>query len=120
MQEILCQTRFEGIDSKAGIGAYVANLNQNADYAITIRIGDNVQAALINRGNRTETYPVYFGGLENGVRYEVQCQIAENESCKIVTVPMYALIGGSHVESAQRTKGASSDRESGAHKGVGF
>ena len=108
MQAILCQTRFESIRLEAGIGVCVASLNPNADYAITLRIGDNVQVASINRENRTETYPVYFGSLENGARYEVQCRITENDSAEVISIPMYA------------PKGAFPGRQSSAHKGVGF
>lgn len=120
MQAILCQTRFESIRLEAGIGVCVASLNPNADYAITLRIGDNVQVASINRENRTETYPVYFGSLENGARYEVQCRITENDSAEVISIPMYAQTPDLHTKSAQRPKGAFPGRQSSAHKGVGF
>lgn len=92
MNEVICQTKFEspfGADD-AGISVYIANLNAETEYTISIRIDDTVKLATISESDKTITDKVSFYGLRNCMAYNVDCIICSEEGITSLYTTMYA------------------------------
>ena len=92
MNEVICQTRFESpFEARdSGISVYIANLNPESEYTISVRIDDVVKMATVSESDKTVTDKVSFYGLRMGEAYDVECDICCREEIKTFHTVMYA------------------------------
>ena len=92
MNEVICQTKFEtpfGADD-AGLSVYISNLNPEAEYTISVRIGDTVKIATVSESDKTVTDKVSFYGLKKGEVYRVECGVCSKNDITTLYTTMYA------------------------------
>lgn len=92
MNEVICQTKFDTPfgEEDAGISVYIANLNPEAEYTISVRIGDTVKIVTASEDDKTVTDRVSFYGLRKGEAYKVECGVYSKNEINTFCATMYA------------------------------